>query len=115
MLLPPDGIGDRFYEVHIDRGAGDARLDAGPTLATDSLAIGSDATVFWLKGRPHPPSQRPVSSYYGNYVLWESAYPLVDLSVAGRVFPGLTPRAAAERSTAEPALNQVYLRYIGPA
>jgi hypothetical protein len=65
--------------------------------------------------RPHAPALRPASSYYGNYVLWESAYPLVDLNVARQAFPGLAPRAAAERSTSEPALNQVYLRYIGPA
>ena len=65
--------------------------------------------------RPHAPALRPATSYYGNYVLWESPYPLVDLRVAGSAFGGLTPSAAAERSQTDPALNQVYLRYIGPA
>ena len=37
---------------------------------------------------PHAAARRPAASYYGNYVLWESAYPLIDLEVAERVFPG---------------------------
>ena len=65
--------------------------------------------------RPHAPARNPAASYYGNYVAWESAYPLVDLGVAASAFPGLTPEDAAARSFTEPRLNQVYLRYIGPA
>ena len=65
--------------------------------------------------RPHAPARNPSASYYGNYVAWESPYPLVDLRVAATAFPGLTADEAADRSRVDPSLNQVYLRYIGPA
>jgi hypothetical protein len=56
----------------------------------------------------------PAVSYYGNYVLFESPYPLIDLKVASAAFPGLSARDAAVMSNTDPALRQVYLRYIGP-
>jgi hypothetical protein len=62
------------------------------------------------------PSENPATSYYGNYVLFETANPLVDRPLAREAFPSLFADAAlaARRSTTDPALRQVYLRYIGP-
>jgi len=62
------------------------------------------------------PSHSPAGSAYGNYVLFESGYPLLDLNVAGALLPELTyePRQAALIGRRDPAFNQVYLRYIGP-
>jgi Ca2+-binding RTX toxin-like protein len=63
---------------------------------------------------PHAPAEKPAVSYYGNYVLFESPYPLIDLNVAATRFPGLSEHDAALMSKSDPALRQVYLRYIGP-
>jgi hypothetical protein len=63
---------------------------------------------------PQSPAINPAVSYYGNYLLFESPYPLIDLKVASAAFPGLSPRDAAAVSNTDPALRQVYLRYIGP-
>jgi hypothetical protein len=60
------------------------------------------------------PAVNPAVSYYGNYLLFESPYPLIDLRVAASVFPGLGEHDAAVASNSTPALRQVYLRYIGP-
>jgi hypothetical protein len=60
------------------------------------------------------PAENPAVSYYGNYVLFESPYPLIDLPLAAQQFPGLTAHDAAVMSNTNPALRQVYLRYIGP-
>ena len=61
-------------------------------------------------------SSNPASSYYGNYFLWESAYPLFDLPLVERALPNLLRSfaGAAQRSHSDPALHQVYLRYNGP-
>src|SRR3954447_7598511 len=68
-------------------------------------------------------SSHPASSYYGNYFLFESSYPLLDLAfenyVQTRIEGALvTPVAkwelAAKASQDDPALHQVYLRYNGP-
>ena len=60
-------------------------------------------------------SYHPASSYYGNYFLFESPYPLLDLPLAERALPNLLRSfAAAERSNTDPVLRQVYLRYNGP-
>jgi hypothetical protein len=82
-----------------------------------NLPEDSNRPVF----EPCPPivasgSSNPASSYYGNYFLWESAYPLFDLPLAERAFPELTKSiaAAAKRSHTDYALHQVYLRYNGP-
>jgi hypothetical protein len=71
---------------------------------------------------PCPPvvasgSTNPASSYYGNYFMWESSYPLFDLPLAQRALPGLTKSivAAAQLSRNDESLHQVYLRYNGPA
>jgi TolB protein len=63
---------------------------------------------------PAAPALNPATSYYGNYLLFETSYPLVDLRVAKTAFPGLEPGAGAAMSWSEPKLHQVYLRYIGP-
>jgi hypothetical protein len=62
------------------------------------------------------PTAQPAASYYGNYVLYESTYPLMDRSIAGPVLPAAdqTPLAAAQLSHSDPRFRQVYLRYIGP-
>jgi hypothetical protein len=61
-------------------------------------------------------STNPASSYYGNYFLWESAYPLFDLPLAERTLPNVlrTFAGAAQRSHTDEVLHQVYLRYNGP-
>jgi hypothetical protein len=63
----------------------------------------------------HAPAQNPQLSYYGNYLLFDSSYPLVDLRV-GRARFGytITGWEAAQLSLTDPALRQIYLRYIGP-
>jgi hypothetical protein len=62
------------------------------------------------------PTDHPAGSYYGNYVLYESTYPLMDLGIAAPVLPpaNQTPLAAAQLSHSDPQFRQVYLRYIGP-
>ncbi|MEA2422412.1 MAG: hypothetical protein QOF55_1511 [Thermoleophilaceae bacterium] len=72
-------------------------------------------------------SSNAASSYYGNYFLFESAYPLLDLSFEQSVIEhvdGLLPgpvvsplgkwAQAARLSHDDPSLHQVYLRYNGP-
>jgi hypothetical protein len=61
-------------------------------------------------------STNPASSYYGNYFIWESAYPLFDLPLVERALPSLLRAftGAAQRSHTDPVLHQVYLRYNGP-
>jgi hypothetical protein len=77
---------------------------------------------------PCPPviakgSSNPSSSYYGNYFLFESAYPLLDLDfetyvqnvIEGAVVSPLAKwELAARASHDDPALQQIYLRYNGP-
>jgi Ca2+-binding RTX toxin-like protein len=63
---------------------------------------------------PQAPAENPAVSYYGNYVLFESPYPLIDLDAAATRFPGLSAHDAAVMSNSNPDLRQVYLRYIGP-
>jgi hypothetical protein len=83
-----------------------------PNLPEASGGVASD---------PCPPivasgSTNPASSYYGNYVLWESAYPLLDLPLVERALPDLSKSFAdaANHSHTDEALHQVYLRYNGP-
>jgi TolB protein len=68
-------------------------------------------------------ASNPESSYYGNYFLFESAYPLLDLSfesyvqnvIEGTITSPLAKwELAAKASQDDPALHQVYLRYNGP-
>jgi hypothetical protein len=60
------------------------------------------------------PMIKPATSYYLNYTLLESSYPLLDRKLARKVFPGLSREEAARRSNADPALHQVYLRFLSP-
>ena len=62
------------------------------------------------------PTEHPAASYYGNYVLYESTYPLMDLDIAGPVLPAaeLLPGTAVQLSHTDTTFRQVYLRYIGP-
>ena len=57
----------------------------------------------------------PATSAYNNYVVFESGNPVLDLPLAETTFPALIgDRAAADAAaTANPALHQVYLRYVG--
>jgi hypothetical protein len=72
-------------------------------------------------------STNPASSYYGNYFMFESSYPLLDLAFEQTVIDhveGLltsqmaSPTAkwtqAARLSHDDPSLHQIYLRYNGP-
>jgi hypothetical protein len=71
-------------------------------------------------------SSNATSSYYGNYFLFESAYPLLDLDFQDSLndVDGLLPSVvanpiakwaqAARLSHDDPAMHQVYLRYNGP-
>jgi hypothetical protein len=77
---------------------------------------------------PCPPvvakgASNPSSSYYGNYFLFESSYPLLDLDfetyvqnvIEGAVVSPLAKwELAARASHDDAALQQVYLRYNGP-
>lgn len=103
-----NGTGDIFFWAFVSRNASLQSRDSANEILNNAERR-SQGHV------PHAPARNPATSYYGNYVLWESSYPLVDLGFAASVFPGLTVREAAQRSQTEPALNQVYLRYIGPA
>ena len=62
------------------------------------------------------PTEHPAASYYGNYVLYESTYPLMDLDIAGPVLPpaDLVPATAAQLSHGDTIFHQVYVRYVGP-
>jgi hypothetical protein len=64
-----------------------------------------------------PISDNPAASYYGNYVLFETSNPLADLKAAEAEMPQLVadPLLAALQARRQPRLQQVYLRYIGPA
>ena len=68
-------------------------------------------------------SQNPASSYYGNYFLFESSYPLLDLDFENFVLNNITGvlpnplakwEAAAKLSHDDASLHQIYLRYNGP-
>jgi hypothetical protein len=60
------------------------------------------------------PIVNPRVSYYLNYMLVESSFLLLDRPAAKRAFPKVTRTGAARRSTTEPRLHQVYLRYLSP-
>jgi hypothetical protein len=60
------------------------------------------------------PITNPHVSYYVNYVLLESSFLLLDRSQAKKSFPTVSRTGAARRSVSDPALHQVYLRYISP-
>jgi hypothetical protein len=59
------------------------------------------------------PSEKPAMSYYGNYLLYESGYPLLDVPLARRVGIGDNRGKAAQLSRL-PVYHQVWLRYLGP-
>ena len=59
------------------------------------------------------PALNPATSAYNNYVAFESGDPLLDLSVGGAMF-GSDRDGAARAAGSNPALHQVYLRYVGP-
>ena len=63
------------------------------------------------------PTTNVATSYYGNYIGFETSNPLVDLKVARTYLPYLaaSPGRAALESRERADLHQVYLRYIGPA
>jgi hypothetical protein len=60
------------------------------------------------------PQVNPSVSNYLNYAVWEASYPLLDIPMAQRWFPGVSPDDAARASVSNPALHQVYMRYLGP-
>lgn len=60
------------------------------------------------------PIVNPRVSYYLNYMLLESSYVLLDRPLAKKVFPTVGRTGAARRSTRDPSLHQVYLRFLSP-
>jgi TolB protein len=60
------------------------------------------------------PQVNPAVSNYVNYAVWEASYPLLDLRLAGRLFRGISGDEAARRSNADPALHQIYMRFLSP-
>jgi hypothetical protein len=59
-------------------------------------------------------ASRPATSAYNNYLVFESANPVLDRPLAQGAFPhALGNRSAAERLAGDPRLRQVYLRYVG--
>jgi hypothetical protein len=60
------------------------------------------------------PIVNPRVSYYLNYMLVESSFLLLDRPAAKRAFPKVGRTGAARRSTSDPHLHQVYLRYLSP-
>jgi hypothetical protein len=64
---------------------------------------------------PHPSAQNPVTSNLGNYMLFDSPWPLMDLDFARDRLPQYVddPFLAGVHSHEIPALRQIYLRYIG--
>ena len=73
----------------------------------------------WQLMRPtvlSAPSENPAVSYYSNYMVFETANPLVDRPLARKSLPSLFHNSllAANESKENPDLRQVYLRYIGP-
>jgi hypothetical protein len=60
------------------------------------------------------PISNPRVSYYLNYMLLESSFLLLDRPMAKKVFPTVGRYGAARRSTSDPRLHQVYLRYLSP-
>jgi hypothetical protein len=59
------------------------------------------------------PALNPSTSAYNNYVAFESGDPMLDLGVGTALF-GTDRDAAARAAGSNPALHQVYLRYVGP-
>ena len=58
------------------------------------------------------PSLKPATSYYSNYVLYESGFPLLDVPLARGA--GIGNGLKAAQLSTQPAYHQVYLRYLGP-
>ena len=60
------------------------------------------------------PIVHPAASYYVNYMLLESSFPLLDYPLGKKVFPKMSSTRAARASTTDSNLHQVYLRYLSP-
>ena len=61
-----------------------------------------------------PPAMNPSVSYYLNYATYEASWPFMDVPLGTRVFGHISNDQAAEMANSNPALHQVYLRYLGP-
>jgi TolB protein len=136
---PKGGRGDKYYDRNCMRDvffwntvSGNASLQSRdskqriPNLP-ENTGAGTEAPcpAVIAAGSSHP-----ASSYYGNYFLFESSYPLLDLDFEQQVIDhvagvgvGLPPvvsnpvakwTQAARLSHDDPSLHQVYLRYNGP-
>jgi hypothetical protein len=60
------------------------------------------------------PQVNPAVSNYLNYAVWEASFPLLEIPLARRAFPGISLDEAARQSKVNPALHQVYMRYLSP-
>lgn len=111
-LFDRNGAGDVFFWSELSRNVSLQSRDSHNEILNNGPGhcCSSDQ-------EPHvaqAPAEHPAVSLYGNYVLFESPYPLIDLRAAADRFPGLSPKDAAVMSNERPELRQVYLRYIGP-
>jgi hypothetical protein len=110
-LFDRNDAGDVFFWSALSRNVSLQSRDSGNEILNNASGR------FEQNAPPHvaqAPAGNPAASYYGNYLLFESPYPLIDLRVAAERFPGLSARDAAIMSNEDPSLRQVYLRYIGP-
>lgn len=106
-----NGTGDIFFWNSISRNVSLQSRDSENQVISNFYG-------YYGQGHRAAAAKKPATSYYGNYVLFESSYPLIDLGIVRRQYPALErdPQQAARLSQQyERLLNQVYLRYIGPA
>jgi hypothetical protein len=104
-----NGSGDVFYWNHVSYNVSMQSRDSGNEIP--NLPQAEDPSAH----APHAPAANPATSSLGNYLLFDAAYPLMDLRLARKELPQYAghPRTAAEDSHTRPELRQVYLRYIG--
>jgi hypothetical protein len=130
------GNGPSYDPAISDAGAfvifeSDADNYVGPRDAPDDADLNARRDVFlwtelrgivWLesqgsRGAPLSfPSENPVTSARGNYVLFETRDPFVDVELVRRLHPDWEgARASVEgRAAAEGGFHQIYLRWVGP-
>jgi hypothetical protein len=101
-----NGSGDVFYWNHVSYNVSLQSRDS----ANEIPNIPQRRSHF-----PHAPAMNPATSSVGNYMLFDAAYPLMDLPVAKKDLPQYDGRQfeAAVDSHSKPELRQAYLRYIG--
>ena len=110
-LFDRNGAGDVFFWSALSKNVSLQSRDSKNEILNNKPLHHHQADPEHL---PQAAAENPAVSYYGNYMLFESPYVLIDLDLAHEEFPGLTAYDAAVMSHGNPALRQVYMRYIGP-